>query len=67
MHLVDISAWFPKMSTDPTELAEIVVEEAAKVKTTVSNYLSSLFAADEGIVHLSAQNSVFHLYLVFGL
>ncbi len=67
MHLVDISAWFPKMSTDPTELAEIVVEEAAEVKTTISNYLSSLFAADEGIVHLSAQNIVFHLYSVFGL
>lgn len=67
MHRVDISAWFPKMSTDPAELAEIVVEEAAEVKTTVSNYLSSLFAADEGIVHLSAQNIVFHLYSVFGL
>lgn len=56
MHHVNISAWFPKMSTDPTELAEIVVEEATDVKTTVSNYLSSLFAGDKGIVHLSAQN-----------
>lgn len=55
-----VSAWFPKTSTDPAGLAEIVVEEAAEVKTTVSNYLSSLFAADEGIVHLSAQNIVFN-------
>lgn len=67
MHRVDISAWFPKTSTDPTELTEIVVGEAAEVKTSISNYLSSLFAADDGIVHLSAQNIVFHLYSVFGL
>ncbi len=59
MHLVDISAWFPKMSTDPAELTEIVVEQAAELKTSISNYLSSLFAADEGTVHLSAQTLCF--------
>ncbi len=42
------------MSTDPAELTEIVVEKAAELKTSISNYLSSLFAADEGTVHLSA-------------
>jgi len=56
VHLVNISAWFPKLSTDPTELAGIVVKEATDLKITVSNYLSSFFAGDEGIVHLSAQN-----------
>ncbi|XP_016332339.1 uncharacterized protein LOC107680804 [Sinocyclocheilus anshuiensis] len=43
-----LEAWFPKMSTDPAELAEIVVEDATDIKTTVSNYLTSLFAVDEG-------------------
>ncbi|XP_067310517.1 uncharacterized protein [Pseudorasbora parva] len=43
-----VEAWLPKLSTDPTELAEIVVEEATDIKTTVSKYLSGLFARDEG-------------------
>ncbi|XP_056333270.1 uncharacterized protein LOC130244763 [Danio aesculapii] len=42
-----LEAWFPKMSTRPTELVEKVAEEATDVKTTMSNYLSSLFAGDE--------------------
>ncbi|KTF92431.1 hypothetical protein cypCar_00008111 [Cyprinus carpio] len=43
-----LEVWFPKMSTGPAELAEIVVEKATDIKTTVSNYLTSLFAVDEG-------------------
>ncbi|XP_026085628.1 triadin-like isoform X5 [Carassius auratus] len=43
-----IEAWFPKLSTDPEGLAVIVVEEATDIKTTVSNYLTSLITVDEG-------------------